>query len=175
MLETRSGDASTLAATSSLRPALGKWLRAQGIRSLVDAGCGDFNWMQAVDLGGLDFYLGYDIVPELIARNQQLYGNRRGHFFAVADIARTPLPACDAILCRRVLCDMPEEEALRALAGFRASGARYLIASTRAYTGDDAPLARDLLAAPFDLPRPRAFVLDGNGAVLGVWPLAAAD
>jgi hypothetical protein len=173
--ETRSGDASTLAATADLRPALGNWLRAQGVRSLVDAGCGDFNWMQAVDLGGLDFYLGYDIVPELIARNQQLYGSRRGHFFAVADVARTPLPASDAILCRRVLCDMPEDEALRALAGFRASGARYLIASTRAYTGDDAPLARDLLAAPFDLPRPRAFVLDGNGAVLGVWPLAAAD
>lgn len=173
--ETRSGDASTLAATADLRPALGNWLRAQGIRSLVDAGCGDFNWMQAVDLGGLEFYLGYDIVPELIARNQQLYGGRRGHFFAVADVARTPLPACDAILCRRVLCEMPEEEALRALAGFRASGARYLLASTRAYTGDDAPLVSDLLAAPFNLPRPRTFVLDGHGAVLGVWPLAEGE
>jgi hypothetical protein len=93
--------------------------------------------MQAVDLDGLEMYAGYDIVPELIAHNQQLYGCRRGHFFAAADIARAQFPAWDAILCRRVLCEMPEAEALRALAAFRASGARYLLATpvcTRAQT-----------------------------------------
>ncbi|HBU29157.1 MAG TPA: hypothetical protein DEB56_05500 [Thiobacillus sp.] len=74
-----------------------------------------------------------------------------------------------------MLCEMPEDEALRALAGFRASGARYLIASTRAHTGDDAPLVSDLLSAPFNLPLPRTFVLDGHGAVLGVWPLADSE
>lgn len=172
--ETRSGGAATLAATAVLRPLLEEWLRDRRIRSLVDAGCGDFNWMQAVDLSGLALYAGYDIVPELVARNQQLYGARRGHFFAVADIARTPLAACDAILCRRVLCEMPEEEALRALANFRASGARYLLASTRVAPGKDSPRpVIDLLAAPYGLALPLTLLLDADGAALGVWSLAA--
>lgn len=169
--ETRSGVASTFLETAILRPALGEWLRDQRIRSLVDAGCGDFNWMQAVDLGGLELYAGYDIVPELIARNQQLYGGRRGHFFAAADIARTPLAACDAILCRRVLCEMPVEEALRALAGFRASGARYLIATTRVEPEKEGRPIRDLLSAPFNLPLPLTLLPDVDGAALGVWSL----
>lgn len=173
--ETRSGPASTFAATAVLRKALGEWLRAQRIRSLVDAGCGDFNWMQAMDLAGVETYAGYDIVPELIARNQELHGGRRGVFFSVGDIARVPLPACDAILCRRVLCEMPEEEALRALANFRASGARYLLASTRVHQGQDARLLRDLLKAPFSLPKPQAWIPDCRGAALGVWPLAALE
>ena len=166
--ETRSGEDSTMLATLHLRGALGKWLRENETRSLIDAGCGDFHWMRAVDLGGLDRYAGYDIVPELIARNQQLYGGRRGHYFTVGDIARTPLPACDAILCRRVLEEMPEEEALRALEGFRNSGARYLLATLRAGT----PRGRDLLSAPYNLPQPLTVLRDGRDTVLAIWALA---
>jgi SAM-dependent methyltransferase len=172
--ESRSGPQSTLAATAALRAELGPLLRSLGIRSLLDAGCGDFNWMREVDLAGVQFYAGYDIVPEVIARNQQLYGDRRGHFFAVGDIAQTPLAACDAILCRHVMGEMPEEEAVRALANFRASGARYLIASTRALTHGNATPQRDLLHPPFGLSMPLRLLADSDGSVLGVWDLQAA-
>lgn len=154
--ETRSGKHSTLAATETLRPALGAWLREHGIRRLVDAGCGDFNWMQAVDFGTLELYAGYDLVPELIARNQRLYGQRRGHLFSVGDITSTPLVACDAILCRDVLNDLPPADALRALENFRASGARWLLATTGTVGGVLAPVAR---------------LTDGVGAALGIWLL----
>lgn len=127
--ETRCGEASTLAATDKLRPALANWLREQGIRRLADAGCGDFNWMSTVDLGELELYAGYDLVPELIERNQRLYGGRRGHFFTVADITTNPITACDAILCRNVLEQLSEEDCHRALANFSASGARWLLTS----------------------------------------------
>lgn len=173
--ETRSGRASTLHATRELRDRLAKWLRAEGIRSLADAGCGDFHWLQEVDLGGLDLYVGYDIVPELIARNQELYGNRRGHFFTVADIARAPIAAVDAILCRRVLCEMPQDEAVQALANFRASGARFLLATTRVLPGKDAPRYRDLFNPPFGLPMPVQLIPDGNGAALGIWAWKAGS
>jgi hypothetical protein len=153
--ETRSGPRATLAATAALRPALGQWLRDNGIRRLVDAGCGDFNWMRAVDLGGLELYAGYDLAPELIARNQQLYGRRRGHFFAVGDITRDALAACDAVLCRDVLDGLKPEAARRALEGFRASGAAWLLAGT----------------GPFpDLPFPDLLLPD-EGAALGLWRL----
>jgi hypothetical protein len=132
--------------------------------------------MQAVELKGVSLYAGYDIVPELVARNQQLYGGRRGYFFAVADITRTPLFACDAILCRRVLCEMPPAEAVRALANLRASGARYLLATTRVESGKNAlgvEAVVDLCAAPFNLPRPLSLLPDADGVALGAWALAA--
>lgn len=154
--ETRSGEQSTLAATDGLRPALTQWLRAHGIKRLVDAGCGDFNWLQAVDLGGLELYAGYDLVPEIIARNQQLYCVRRGHFFAVGDITATPLALCDAILCRDVLHTLPADAAQCALANFRASGARWLLATTH---------------LP-GLPPPVAMLAPGSAASLAVWRLS---
>lgn len=153
--ETRSGPRATLAATAVLRPALAQWLKDNGVRRLVDAGCGDFNWMRAVDLSGLDLYAGYDIVPELIARNQALYGGRRGHLFTVGDIRATPLAACDAILCRDVLGGWPEGDADRALDAFRASGAQWLLADANAAAG---------------LPPPQRTLPD-DGAPLGLWRL----
>ncbi|HEX6858906.1 MAG TPA: WlaTC/HtrL family glycosyltransferase [Caulobacteraceae bacterium] len=153
--ETRSGPLSTLEGTAALRPALERWLKAHGVRRLVDAGCGDFNWLSAVDLGGLQLYAGYDIVPELIKRNQELYGGRRGHFFTTGDITRTPLVACDAILCRHVLGDLPAAAAQGALENFRASGATWLLATVGGDIG---------------LPEPDMRLPD-VGAALGVWRL----
>lgn len=127
--ETRCGNQSTLNATDKLRPALSNWLREHCIHRLVDAGCGDFNWMSAVDLGMLDFYAGYDLVPDIIERNQQLHGHRRGHFFSVADITTTPIAACDAILCRHVLENLDEDGRRRAVENLVGSGARWLLTS----------------------------------------------
>jgi hypothetical protein len=158
--ETRSGEHSTLAATEVLRPALAQWLHEHGIRRLVDAGCGDFNWMRMVALDGLALYVGYDIVPEIIARNQQLYGDRRGHLFALGDIARTPIAACDAIVCRNVLEGLSEADRTRALHNFRASGARWLLAT---------------VPADGDWPPPAAMLPDCAGTGLGVWRLEWDD
>lgn len=152
--ETRSGEHSTLAATEALRPALAQWLHEHGIQRLVDAGCGDFNWMRMVALDGLALVVGYDIVPEIVARNQQLYGDRRGHLFAVGDITRTPIVACDAIMCRNVLEGLNEADRARALHNFRASGARWLLAT---------------VPADGDWPPPAATLPDCAG--LGVWRL----
>jgi hypothetical protein len=42
-------------------------------KTLLDAGCGDFNWMRHVNLK-LDQYIGIDVVPELICENQRQFG-----------------------------------------------------------------------------------------------------
>jgi hypothetical protein len=42
-----------------------------GAQSLLDAGCGDFNWMRTVDLPGIK-YIGVDVVSDLIERNRGL-------------------------------------------------------------------------------------------------------
>ena len=180
--ESRSGPGSGLERTARLRGELPALLRNLGATSVLDVGCGDFHWMAHVDLAGIE-YRGIDVVPELIARNARLHG-APGRSFAVADLARDPLPEADAILCRDVFIHLPDDVILRALSNFRASGARHLIATT--FPG--APNRRlrtlgygwrpvDLEGPPFALGPPRDVLVDAPADYpekrLGVWPATA--
>ncbi len=171
--ETRSGSGSTEPATAALKPAFSRLLADLEIRSLLDAGCGDMNWITAAT-GMLDSYSGVDIVEALVTQNMRLFGQRRGHFFTTADITRDPLPRVDAVLCRHVLTHLPTAEIQRALKNFAACGARWLIATT--YESADNTETKpghwrrlDLERAPFCLPAPVQYLADGNGCRLGVW------
>ena len=81
------GYVTTMRTYTDALPALVKEL---GVRSLLDAPCGDFNWMRHVDLDGVE-YTGGDVVPELVARNRELYG-AAGRRFVTLDLTRDPLP-----------------------------------------------------------------------------------
>src|SRR4051812_19402296 len=52
--ESVSGRGSTLARTEVMRKTLPILLANVRAKSLLDAPCGDFNWMQHVDLGGVE-------------------------------------------------------------------------------------------------------------------------
>src|SRR5215510_10802135 len=67
--ESRSGPGSNLTRTAKLRHELPALLQEIGARSMLDAPCGDFNWMKDTNLS-LDLYFGVDIIPDLIARNR---------------------------------------------------------------------------------------------------------
>lgn len=163
--ETRCGQASRLSNTVHLRKELGAWLQQYRIKRLIDAGCGDATWMQAMDLSELEWVIGYDIVPELVNANQALYGHKKGHLFGVADLTRTLLSPADAILCRRVLETLPLQDATHALDNLKASGAIYLLAThhpdaanTDFYEMGFRPL--DLCAPPFKLGQPLMMMRD---------------
>src|SRR5262245_53590370 len=89
--ESASGPGSGVIRTHSIRADLRALLAELEVRSLLDAGCGDFNWMKEADLAGCR-YVGVDVVPELIARNRAQYAGALREFRA-ADITRDPLPA----------------------------------------------------------------------------------
>jgi hypothetical protein len=176
--ETRSGPGSTLAQTEHLRARLKDALGRLDIQVLVDAGCGDLNWASKLS-EGLRLYLGFDIVDEIVAGLRQKFSERKNHFFNAADVAHHVLPAADAILCRDVLTHLPHAIVADALANFRKSGSRYLIATTFSRGRND-PVrlggwqALDLCAAPFNLPTPRLLIPEGPvvaGKSLGVWAL----
>ena len=174
---TRSGPGSTWQATVALRDTLRAALNTLKVNVLVDAGCGDLVWNADLTLD-LDLYLGFDIVPELIRQNRILYGQRKNHFFNVADICCDLLPGGDAILCRNILTHLPNPAVQQALRQFQRSGARYLLATTfpgrpnrEIATGEWRPV--DLTAPPFSLPPPRLLLPDGEqGSRIGVWKLA---
>lgn len=175
--ETRSGNGATRTAARPVMQFLARFFAEQRVDSLLDAGCGDANWIHEAT-GGLRHYFGVDIVDEMIRQNTKLHGHRRGHFFGLADVCRAPLPAVDAILCRHVLTHQPNAEIRAALANFIATGARWLIAT--GYNNADNPDTSpgywrriDLTRAPFGLPEPAWRVADGNGCWLGIWSVDA--
>ncbi len=126
--ESVSGHGSTLQRTESIRRALPALFSELGIRSVVDAGCGDFNWFRALDLE-LDCYLGIEVVEDLARRNQERFGDERRRFVSI-DLIRDSLPTSDLILCRDVLVHLKNRQVLAALRNFRRSGSTYLLATT---------------------------------------------
>src|SRR5688572_26366588 len=99
--ESRSGQGSEMAYTVSLRAELPELLKQLGVRSMLDLPCGDFNWMQHVDLSGIQ-YIGADIVPEIVDANQARFGNAQRRFIR-ADVVEDTLPEVDLIFCRDCL------------------------------------------------------------------------
>jgi SAM-dependent methyltransferase len=109
-----SGAGSTMDFTRLYRVFLQDFLVAHGIRSVVDAGCGDWQFSRAIDWKGID-YLGIDIVPSLIEENRRRYGAANIRF-EVADMVRDPLPPADLLIVKDVLQHLPDADISRVLA-----------------------------------------------------------
>lgn len=181
--ESLSGPGSTLVQTATLRRHLPALLSTLGVRALLDAPCGDFNWMQHVSLDGIE-YTGVDLLPEIIAANVARHG-RPGRTFTTCDLLEEAAPAADCVLSRDFLVHLSFDEAHRALSNLRRSGARYLLATTfpgRRRNADTAggewrPLNLEL--PPFRFPPPDALINEGcteaggsfRDKSLGLWRL----
>lgn len=176
--ESVSGRGSTLARTNVIRSHLPMLLQELNADSLIDAACGDFNWMRYVDLGSVK-YVGVDIVPALIARNRQLYQTDQ-RTFAVQDITKDRLPNADVILCRDCLIHLSFKSTKAAISNFKKTSATYLLCTTHTTVTEniDCPDGSwrniNLLLPPFNFQQPvKSFVEDAElGKCLGVWRLA---
>jgi len=183
-----SGPGSTQARGGDFRPALIALLDAYDIRSIVDAPCGDFNWMRGV-LADRDLdYTGVDIVEALIANNVRQFATDRRRFLTL-DMTRDDLPAADLVLCRDGLVHLSFADARAAMRNFRRSGSRYLLTTTFVSHARNRDIATggwralNVQAPPFNLPPPLARVDEryrGSGGNfedkhLGLWDLAAID
>lgn len=175
--ESVSGRGSTLARTSVITSQLPVLLQELNAASLIDAACGDFNWMRYVDLGSIK-YIGVDIVPDLIARNRQLYQTDR-RTFAVQDITKDRLPDADVILCRDCLIHLSFKSIKAAIANFRKTSATHLLCTTHSTVTEntDCPDGSwrniNLLLPPFNFPQPVKLLVEDVelGKCLGVWRL----
>lgn len=124
-----SGVGSELDATAAIRERLPGLLQELGVRSMLDAPCGDHRWMAGLDLD-LDRYVGVDIVPSIIQSLQEQHQSDARRSFLLADLTRDPLPRCDLILSRDCLVHFSFATLGRALRNFKASGAVWLLATT---------------------------------------------
>ena len=70
------------------------------IRSVVDLGCGDFQVGRRLELGSAS-YTGCDVVPQLVAHNNETFGNENISF-KVCNIIEDELPEADFCMIRQV-------------------------------------------------------------------------
>ncbi len=155
---TVSGPGSELYATEKLILQLNQLLEDFKINSILDVPCGDFNWMQHVELKGRK-YSGADIVEELIESNNRKYQNADIDF-NVLDITCDQLPCVDLIICRDGLVHFCYKDIYNALRRIKQSGSKYLLmtsfnnfpANYNINTGEWRPL--NLLKKPFRFPTP---------------------
>ncbi len=163
--ESDSGPGSEIAYTEGLRAWLIDNLPRLHIKRLVDVPCGDFNWMKLVLPRVNVDYFGFDIVAELIQKNQTLYGAERVQF-GVANICEDTLPHCDILMVRDCLFHLSYADINKFLDNISGLEYRYLLTTTHLVesgfankdivSGDHRAL--DLFAHPFNFNE--KFVID---------------
>jgi hypothetical protein len=156
--ESVSGQGSTCNQTYYLAAALPGLLAEFCIGSLLDLPCGDFNWMQQVQIPDVK-YVGADIVPELAANNQQ-FAVPPMRQFTTLDILSSDLPQADLVMVRDCLVHFSHQDVMTALNNLINSPVQWLLTTTfpgrrtnpDIATGQWRPL--NLECSPYCLPRP---------------------
>jgi hypothetical protein len=173
--ESASGPGSSLGQTKILRAEFPKMLKKFGIQTLLDAPCGDFNWMNAIkDELSLNLYIGVDIVPDIIRSNITKHGANGKRIFMHKNIIEDELPQADAVICRDCLTHMPYSDIWAALKNFKKSGIKYLLISTYPNRSTNIDLRIEHLfnllryrplnfqREPFNFPAPLWIINEGN-------------
>jgi hypothetical protein len=179
--ESRSGAGSGPDQARVLLSALPDLCRRLQVRTLLDLPCGDWHWMATVPLEDLT-YIGADLLPEIVTRNQAAYG-RPGRAFMELDLTSSPLPAADLLLCRDCLVHLEFRDIGRALENLHRARISYLLCTTfptqeanvDIRTGDWRPV--NLQASPFSFPPPNELINEGctegdgrfSDKSLGLW------
>ena len=164
-IESVSGPGSTLEETKWLRERLRKMFYKLEVKTLLDLPCGDFHWMQHVDLSEIN-YIGGDLVSELVERNLAKYARERVEFKKI-NLVKDSLPAADVILCRDCLVHMSFADVQAAFININRSGIKWLLTTNfpdvkrnnDIVTGQWRPI--NLMLPPFNLPYP-ADVINEN-------------
>lgn len=179
--ETTCGAGSTLKATETLRRYLPQMLHSFGVSRLIDAPCGDGNWISHTNLTGIE-YAGVDSSRENLAvavgRDALPGCEPKSQTFIFADIATMTFPLADAVLCRDFFQHLETKAAVQIVENIRAAGVRLLFATSfeneiNEEVGPDQFRPLNLMADPFNLGEPQYAVEDppGSGRILGVWRL----
>lgn len=93
------------------------------IKSILDAACGDFYYMEDVDLTGIN-YIGVDFVAEQILVNQKKYPGRD---FRVLNMVADQMPTADLVISRDTLIHISNTNIKRFLQSCIESGCKYLL------------------------------------------------
>ena len=80
---------------------LKNFLKKNNKKTVLDLGCGDFNYAKQIDWNGIQ-YIGIDTVDNIIKENIKKYKTENIKFIC-GDILETEYPNVDLIICKHVL------------------------------------------------------------------------
>lgn len=127
--ESVSGPGGELRQTESLCRKLPLFFEKYDIKSMLDIPCGDFNWMQHVDMSYLERYIGADIVQDLVEEVLEQYSNGKRTFMQL-DIVEDELAEADLIFTRDCFVHLSNDEVLKALDNVAETEADYFLTTT---------------------------------------------
>lgn len=165
--ESISGTGSTIANTSQIRKSIPLLLKKFNIQSILDLPCGDFNWMQRIDLSDI-YYTGADLIQDLVEKNKRY--EKENISFLTLNLLEDKLPSCDLILVRDCLVHLSFEDLEKAIANIKRSKCVYLLTTSfighlkneNIQTGYWRPL--NLQGPPVNFPSPLEILADhGQG------------
>ncbi len=129
-LESVSGPGSSYKNSHMFTKSLKKLIKKYKIKHIIDAPCGDCNWIKKTfEIKNLK-YLGIDIVPDLIKKNQMRFINYTNINFKILDITNTKLPKTDLIICRDFLFHLSFKDGKKFLKNLFNSKFKYLLTSS---------------------------------------------
>src|SRR4051794_3541455 len=100
-----SGHGSLPKLTRGYREFIARFIRENHITSVVDFGCGDWQFSRLIDWSGVD-YLGLDVVPQMIEQHRTTFG-RTGVRFDMCPDNLSDVPPADLLLAKDVLQHWP--------------------------------------------------------------------
>jgi len=156
--ESKSGPGSSLLVNKPLLEKIENFVKENNIKSIVDLGCGDFNWMKNFDFNLIDSYKGIDIVKQLIKDNNSKYSNNKIKFIQ-SSIIDCDIPPSDMIICKDVLFHLSFDHTNKVLGNIKKSNTKFLVSTTfydfenvDIITGNWRPI--NLETTPFSLKKP---------------------
>jgi len=171
-----------LAATATYRELLAKLIEEFKIRSVLDAGCGDFHFMQHLLKDAKVKYIGVDIVKDMIDDCNRKYSTKSIRFL-VRDITTDVLPACDAVIVKDVIQHLSVWDAYLAIQQVLATKTKWLLINHFPATEANRDTYKygggfyNLCLPPFNFPKPlRLIPKVGKGMqpkqrMMGLWDL----
>lgn len=126
--ESKSGEGSSLESTKKIREEIPKLFKKYNIKTIIDAACGDWNWMQyTLNKINYDNYIGIDIVKDVVENNIKNYADDKITFYNI-NLINQPLPKkADVIFCRDMLNHLSNFDVLEVLKNFIQSGSTYVL------------------------------------------------
>ncbi len=185
--ESMSGPGSTFAYTQEIRLNMPIMFREYNIKSVFDAPCGDFHWMQYILKDANFTYLGGDIVGDLVSANKDKFSSLEVDFIRF-DITTDVFPTADVWLCRAVFYHLSNRDIYLALKQFVASDVKFILTTNHVTglehinrdidTGDWRLL--NLTLPPFNFPRESLwevndYIAPHAAATLTLWTKAQIE
>ncbi len=181
--ESVSGIGSSHKQTQELIDKLPRVLQNFQITSMLDAPCGDFNWMRKVDLKNIA-YSGADIVETIVVSHNQKFADERRQF-SLLNLIDEKIGKFDLVFSRDCFVHFSFADIFKSLENIKTGESKYLMTTTFTdqklnkdiHTGGWRPLNFEL--SPFNFPKP-LFILNEkctemNGQFsdksLGLWKI----